>query len=259
MTTKYPIILVHGIALKDLEFFRAFGGIEKVLRGEGYIVYTSTQDGFGTIENNAVQLKKQVQKIMEKHGVEKVNLIAHSKGGLDSLHMIKELEMEDHVASLTTLSTPYRGSPIATNLLKMPKFMIKFCAFWINLTYRIFRDKKPDAHKACIQLRENENIEDIASTISNKVYVQSYSSTMKESKDDFVMGIPHMAFKNYRETDTDGLVSKDSSSIGEYKGDMFKSSMSHSEIVDLTFDMKKKQKVYAFYIQLCEDLVERGF
>ena len=85
MKTKYPIILVHGVALKDYKFFKAFGHIEKTLQEQGYDVYTSETDGFGTIENNAEQLKKQVISIMEKHNVNKVNLIAHSKGGLDSV------------------------------------------------------------------------------------------------------------------------------------------------------------------------------
>ena len=31
MATKYPIILVHGIVLKDVKFFKAFGRIENVL------------------------------------------------------------------------------------------------------------------------------------------------------------------------------------------------------------------------------------
>ena len=56
MKTKYPIILVHGIVVKDFKKFKAFGKIEKILKNEGFIVYTATTDGFGTIENNAIVL-----------------------------------------------------------------------------------------------------------------------------------------------------------------------------------------------------------
>ena len=66
MKCKYPIILVHGIALKDVKFFKAFGRIENILKAEGNIVYTSETDGFGTIENNAQQLKKQILEVLEK-------------------------------------------------------------------------------------------------------------------------------------------------------------------------------------------------
>ena len=50
MKTKYPIILVHGIVVKDFKKFKAFGKIEKILKDEGFIVYTATTDGFGTIK-----------------------------------------------------------------------------------------------------------------------------------------------------------------------------------------------------------------
>ena len=90
MKTKYPIILVHGIIVKELKFFKAFGKIEKTLKDEGFSVYTSLTDGFGSISNNANQLKKQILKILEEEKVTKVNLIGHSKGGLDCKYLIKQ-------------------------------------------------------------------------------------------------------------------------------------------------------------------------
>ena len=123
MATKYPIILAHGIALKDYKFFKAFGRIEKILRQNGYSVYTSTTDGFGSIENNAAQLKAQVEEILAAEGVEKVNVIAHSKGGLDTRYMIDSLGMQKQVASVTFLCTPHKGSQIATKLYEMPKWI----------------------------------------------------------------------------------------------------------------------------------------
>src|SRR5207245_6473457 len=41
---------------------------------------------------------------------EPVNLIAHSMGGLDARYMITHLGMAEHVRSLTTVSTPHRGT-----------------------------------------------------------------------------------------------------------------------------------------------------
>lgn len=259
MKTKYPILLAHGIVLKDFKRFKAFGKIEKVLKEEGYIVYTSLTDGFGTIENNASILKEQILEILTKHNVEKINIIAHSKGGLDSKYMIKELDMEDKVASLTTLSTPHKGSKIATNLLKLPKFMIKIIAWFINTFYKITGDKNPDCIKVAKQLSSVDSVENETINFSNKVYCQSYSSTMKKSKDDFVMGIPLIFSKYFEKGDTDGMVSKESSKFGEYKGDCIDDSISHSEIVDFMVKKKKKEKIYAFYKQICEDLAKRGF
>ena len=141
---KYPILLVHGVALKDIKFFKAFGRIESILKNEGYKVYTSTQDGFGTIENNAEQLKIQINEILIKENIDKINIIAHSKGGLDIKYLIENLDMQDNIASLTTLCTPFKGSIIATKLLLLPKLIKNTVAFFLNTTYKIFKMVSPE-------------------------------------------------------------------------------------------------------------------
>ena len=256
---KYPIILVHGVAIKDIKFFKAFGKIEKILRDNSYVVYTSTQDGFGTIENNALQLKEQINEILTKENVDKVNIIAHSKGGLDSKYLIEHLDMQDKIASLTTLCTPFKGSIIASLLSMLPNFTKKTIAFFINTTYKIFKDKKPDALKVCEQLKKYEHIEIETLKVNNSIYCQSYSTTLRKSKDDFIMGIPLLFSRHFENNETDGLVDKDSTKFENYKGDCINDSISHTEIVDFMVTKKKKEKIYEFYFQLCQDLEERGF
>ncbi len=69
--TRYPIVLVHGIVLKDIAFFKAFGRIEKTLKRLGYTVFTAKTDGFGTIENNAEQLARFVDDVLKREKTEK--------------------------------------------------------------------------------------------------------------------------------------------------------------------------------------------
>ena len=260
MKTKYPIILVHGIALKDFKFLKSFGEIDRILRIQGYSVYKAKIDGFGSILNNAMQLKEEIIKILGIEGVDKVNIIAHSKGGLDSKYMIENLGMEDSVASLTTLCTPHKGSPIATNILKLPKFLTKFIAFWINFWYKLFGDKNPDSYQACLDLKRINSIEEEIINFSEKVYCQSYSTEMKKSKDDFIMGIPLMFSRRFeKDYISDGVVPIDSTIFGEYKGNAFSESISHTEIVDFMVKKKKRDKIYMFYSALCEELVNMGF
>ena len=256
---KYPVILVHGIVIKDFLFIKAFGKIEKILKKEGYLVFTSKTDGFGSIENNASILKMQIEEILKKYQVDKVNIIAHSKGGLDSKHMIKHLNMEDKVASLTTLCTPHKGSKIADNILKLPNWIIKFIAFWINLFYKICRDKKPDCITVAKQLSTINSIEEETFFYSNKVYCQSYSTTLKKSRDDFIMGIPLLFSKRFEKDYSDGLVSKESSKFENYRGDCLDESISHSEIIDYSLSKKKREKVRNFYKDLCKDLESKGY
>ena len=258
--TKYPIVFVHGIAIKDIFFIKSFGFIDKNLKNEGYKIYKAKIDSFGTIENNAVELKKEIEKVLQKENVTKVNIIAHSKGGLDAKYMIQKLDMEDKVASLTTLCTPHKGSPIAENILRLPKWILKFIAFWINLFYRIFGDKKPDALKVCKQLSLSKDIEEETFEISSKIYCQSYSSKMTKARDDFVMGIPYL-FSHYfkKGEDTDGLVPVESAMFGEYKGMAFKEGVSHSEIMGYSLSKKKRQRIYKFYSEICNNLKNKGY
>ncbi len=259
MATRYPILLVHGIALKDFSFFKAFGKIGETLRGAGNVVFTSRIDGFGKVETNAAQLKEEILSILALTGAEKVNIIAHSKGGLDSKYMIAQLGMEGHVASLTTLCTPHGGSPIAANLLRFPKPLLRLVSFWLNLLYRIFGDKEPDAYAVCRQLARRERGEQETVAFSDTVYCQSYSATLEKSRDDFVMGIP-LIFSHYFEDDaSDGMVTQASAMFENYRGKCVKESVSHSEIVDFMAKKGKREKILGFYTALVGDLEKRGF
>lgn len=258
MQTKYPILLVHGIALKDIWFFKAFHRIARILRIQGHHVYIAKQDGFGTIETNAEQLKKEIETILIKENAEKVNIIAHSKGGLDCKYLIKNLEMGDKVATLTTLCTPHKGSPIASGILKLPKWMLYIIAFCINTLYRVFGDKHPDSLAVCKQL-ERVEIETETLNVFDKVYCQSFSSSLEKVKDDFMMGIPLMFSRYFEKGETDGLVPVDSAIFGNYRGKCVDGSYSHNEIVDFMIAKKKKDKIYAFYSALAEELVSMGY
>ena len=119
LATKYPIVLVHGIVIKQMKIINAFGQIGNQLLAEGYPSFVADIDAIGSVDTNAEQLKRYIERVLAESGAEKVNIIAHSKGGLDSKFMITELGMEDKVASLTTLCTPHKGSLIASKIWVM--------------------------------------------------------------------------------------------------------------------------------------------
>ena len=53
------------------------------------------------MENNAAYLQREIMEICRETGAEKVNIIAHSKGGLDCRYLISGLCMAFYVSSLT--------------------------------------------------------------------------------------------------------------------------------------------------------------
>ncbi|MBR2930837.1 MAG: alpha/beta fold hydrolase [Clostridia bacterium] len=259
MATRYPIILAHGVAAKQLRIMNAFGRIGDELKRAGNDVYVADTDGFGKIETNAEQLRDFILAVLEKTGAEKVNIIAHSKGGLDSKYMITELGMEDRVASLTTLCTPHQGSIIASWVWDLPRWMKGTIAFFINVFYKFFlRDKHPDALGACEQLRK---VDESAATLefSSKVYCQSYSSSLKRGRDCFIMALPMKIYKHFEKVENDGLVSCESAKFGNYRGECLDISVSHVQIIDLFSKKSQKEKIYAFYNSVADELAEMGF
>ena len=261
MKTRYPIVLVHGLGMKDTFFMKSWGWIDRILRVQGYTVYKSSVDGFGTVAGNAAQLKEEIRKILEETGAEKVNIIAHSKGGLDAKYMIQQMDMAKQVASLTTLCTPHKGSPIASFVMRFPRAAVKYAAFWVNLAYKILGDKTPDSFTACEELKRTESLEEETVNVADGVLCQSFSAAIRPGEDaaDFVMTIP-MMFSRFIEKGriTDGLVPRDSAIFGKYRGDCVDGSISHTEIVDFMVRDKKRDKIFAFYSALCEELANAG-
>jgi pimeloyl-ACP methyl ester carboxylesterase len=62
------------------------------------------------IQSNAGKIAAEVADARQRWGVDKVNLVCHSKGGLDSRHFV---ENSDSVEQVIQLGTPNAGSPLA--------------------------------------------------------------------------------------------------------------------------------------------------
>ena len=255
--TEYPIILVHGIAIREAWYIKAFGKIGKVLRQEGFDVTTAKTDAFGTIENNAETLKKCVLDVLERTGAEKVNLIGQSKGGIDSLYMIEHLGMKEKVATLTTLSTPHKGSLIATRIWNIPMWIKRILALLINGFYRLAGDKRPNSLKVCEQLKLIEDVSEVS--VPEGIYCQSYSQRMKRARDCLFVAIPYLIYNKVDRGNHDGIVTVDSARFGIYRGDCFKESISHTQMVDFFARRKTRSVIFDFYIRLCRELGEMGY
>jgi triacylglycerol lipase len=115
--TTYPIVLVHGFlaSAKGMSSFRP--EITAGLQDDGHRVFKVAVNPLGTVATRAVALRAQVLAILKQTGASKVNIIAHSMGGLDARYLISMLHEGHHVASLTTLGTPHRGTTLADAVL----------------------------------------------------------------------------------------------------------------------------------------------
>ncbi len=126
----FPIILAHGICRFDVllgggetednrddDSRHYFKNIRSTLRTEGgFTVYHTRVNWAGSADERAADLKPQVERVLRETGAAKVNIIAHSMGGLDVRHLLFNCRNEllhERVASVTTIGTPHRGTRFA--------------------------------------------------------------------------------------------------------------------------------------------------
>jgi triacylglycerol lipase len=112
--TRYPVMFTHGMfGFADIGIGSLkqcyFKGIPEHLQKLGVKVYRARVPPASSIAKRAAVLADIIRDVKEK----KVNIIAHSMGGLDARYAISKLHVSKRVASLTTIGTPHRGTPVA--------------------------------------------------------------------------------------------------------------------------------------------------
>ena len=117
--TRCPILLVHGAGFRDLKWPVYWGRIPAALESRGAAVLYGEQDSWGSVGTNAEALAGRIEAIVRERGCGKVNIIAHSKGGLDA--RLAATLCGPLIASITTVATPHRGSKTLDRLLTLPR------------------------------------------------------------------------------------------------------------------------------------------
>ncbi len=261
--TRYPVVMVHGIFFRDWQYMNYWGRIPRALKQNGAAVFYGKQQSSLAITDSAAELKSEILRVLEETGAEKVNIVAHSKGGLDARYAITHLGLSQYVASLTTINTPHRGCQFADALLKgCPNWLVRFVAARYNRLFKRLGDDAPDFLAGVTDLTAascaafNENTPD-----SPKVYYQSAMSKMHSHRSAiFPLNLSYLLVKKF-EGENDGLVSVSSASWGNYLGLLTagKKGISHGDMIDLTHTNIKGFDVSEFYVKLFEGLKERGF
>jgi triacylglycerol lipase len=114
--TKYPIVLVHGLAGFDslAGVYDYWYRIPAALERDGARVYVVRVAAANSTEVRGEQLLTQVRQIIAISGAAKVNLIGHSHGALTARYVAGV--RPDLVASVTSVGGPNQGSKVADAL-----------------------------------------------------------------------------------------------------------------------------------------------
>ncbi len=261
--TKYPLLMVHGVFFRDAKYFNYWGRVPRELEQNGAVIYYGNHQSAASVEDSAAELAARIQAIVREQHCEKVNIIAHSKGGLDCRYALAKLDAAPYVASLTTINTPHRGCLFADYLLtKIPEKVKQKVAFGYNSTLKKFGDANPDFLAA---------VHDLSASFCTalhtelpqppEIFCQSFGSVMLQAGGGkFPLNFSYHLVKHF-DGPNDGLVSEKSFAWGERYTQIAPQGIrgiSHGDMIDLNRQNIEGFDVREFYVALVHDLKQRG-
>lgn len=269
MKTKYPILLLHGVGFRDLKWPLYWGRIPNALSGAGAVLFYGNQDCWARVEDNAKTVKARIWQILDETGTEKVNIIAHSKGGLEARMVASSLGMGEYIASITTIGTPHRGSKTIDKLLKAPDSLFNIASFAVDNWIGLIGDTKPNFYAVCRDFstgyaeRFNRENPDVPG-----VYYQSFAGVMKTPLSDINLSTANIMIKMI-EGDNDGFVSVESAKWGSsftLLSGRTNRGVSHYDEIDFRRSPLSSKSGGAGVADICDvykaivnNLAERGF
>jgi triacylglycerol lipase len=187
----FPIILAHGVCRfdkvwsdslnihnndnQDLDNLHYFKGIRTMLKKNGFAAYHSNVSWAADVNARAGDLKENVRSVLATENCEKVNIIAHSMGGLDARHMLfndrNSGRIHEHISSVTTISTPHNGSPFADWGTDNLPHVIPV-AQRLGLDLNAFTDLRTDR---CNEFNSNPEVIDFEKDCEPNILFQSYA------------------------------------------------------------------------------------
>ncbi len=261
--TQYPLLLVHGVFFRDYKRFNYWGRIPADLEQNGATVFYGNHESAMPVADSASALAERIKEITEQTGCKKVNIIAHSKGGLDCRYALSELGIAPYVASLTTVNTPHRGCLFADHYLSaVPEKVKHGVAFAYNTALRKLGDKHPDflaavgdlTQSACVE--RNQMLKD-----PEGLFCQSIGSVVNcPTSGKFPLNLSSTLIKPF-DGINDGLVGENSFAWSEtyrlIKTDGVRG-VSHADMIDLFRENHPEFDVREFFVELVQELKEKG-
>ncbi|HNR13260.1 MAG TPA: hypothetical protein PKM59_08110 [Thermodesulfobacteriota bacterium] len=227
----YPIILCHGVCRFDnvwkdalqsdnndklnIDDCHYFKGVRTMLQNKGFEVWHSDVPWGASVRQRAISLKQNIRNVLSKGPrCNKVHLIAHSMGGLDARHMMfddrSNGRIHEHIASLTTISTPHNGSAFADwgteHLLE-----VLHIAQALGLDLKALWDLRTDR---CREFNGNRDVIDFENELSQTTRLQTYAGRQELDSVFWPLVVPHRIISE-QEGPNDGLVSVESAKWNE--------------------------------------------
>lgn len=267
---KYPLLMVHGIAFRDWKHLCYWGRIPEVLESRGARIYFGKQDAIGSVEWNSELIAKSLDEILEETGAEKVNILAHSKGGLESRYLANH-GYADKIASITTIDTPHNGLHFVDRLMESPQWFINSVGYATNMYGKLLGDENPDA-LSCFDSFTTKTAEqfNLENPVPEGIYCQSYAFKCEGAFSDSLFCISYPFVRKY-DGENDGMVSVTSATWANFRGvhtSPAKRGVSHGDVIDIrrhritSYSPASENEIndiLVFYTGIIDELRRMGF
>lgn len=259
---KHPILLCHGYgAIASLVKPSPLYDVALLLRSHNVLAFAPNIVPYAKIETRAESWERIIKELIENIPDDKVNVIAHSMGGLDIRYALSKLDVARHIASFTTVSTPHRGTSLAELTLKTPEAIRDKLADFLDwMGDRIYPHTKSDSVASASQLTRqyvtevfNPQTPDV-----DDIPYYSYSSAVGRGTPEPIRVIARYQNKHIFEQEgpNDGMVSVESSQWGEHVQTL---NLSHLEQMNLRIKDDRKQHFEAFWLDVVKMLQAKGY
>lgn len=105
-----PVVLLHGFAMNRTNWI--WLGRRLAARGIGPL-YGTSYFSPQPVKRSAQQLKAFIERVLAREGAERVDIVAHSLGGVVARYYIERLDGAKRVQRLVTIGSPHRGTAVA--------------------------------------------------------------------------------------------------------------------------------------------------
>jgi len=264
-TTRFPILLVHGwTGFDNIGPFDYFYQVPGALQAQGYPVEVAALDPYNSVEVRGGQLAGVVDDVLASQRARRINLIAHSQGGLDSRYLISSLGYGDRVSALTTIATPHQGTPIADAALGLlPEVTEDVLSPLLNFLGAVAAGSESDAQASFVSLSEDhvQNVFNPANPDDPRVSYISwtgrtclYGMSCGDVCDIEIRWAYDILY--VISGDNDGMVPVSSASWGDYRGEV--PADHFDEVGQLLGVTNDNFNHLEFYLERAGDLTEEG-
>lgn len=259
--TRHPVVLMHGFGIGAS--FRRGGHLHQEtmhLRSRGVRAVAPNVSPYNTVQARCETWEDRLTRVLEETDADQLSLVAHSMGGLDARYLISKKGWHDVVNVLVTVSTPHRGSSVASLILDQPKAVRRWLAEMADwLGTHILEDGSADIRQALKEFTPEYVENTFNDDVPNHPDVEYWSYGCQAGKGTEIPIDPIFRYLNKhlfeREGINDGIVSVRSARWGRYLGTV---NADHARQVGIRSRLAAHFDSNEFYASIAEKLADEG-